>query len=105
MPAPAPRQASPGQLKIRKPHQASDRTQASTGISSVEFDSPMLGRRAHDVFFADRDHVGVFLSLNLLSTEVVITPGVPEPGSWTIFLAGLGLVALFRRLAKRPVRH
>ncbi len=77
------------------------------GVTTVEFDSPTLAPGAHtlDVFFADREDTGAFLSLNLLSTDVVITPGVPEPGSWTMLLAGLGLVALFRRLTTRPARR
>jgi len=64
------------------------------GVSVVEFDSPMLGTGAHtiDVFFADREDTGAYLSLNLLSTDVTITPGVPEPGSWAMLAAGLFLV-------------
>ena len=69
------------------------------GVTTVEFDSPMLGAGAHtlDVFFADREDVGAFLSLNLLSTDVVITPGVPEPESWAMLAGGLGLLAALKR--------
>lgn len=72
------------------------------GVSTVEFDSPTLAPGPHtlDVFFADREQVGAFLSLNLL-TDVVITPGVPEPGSWALLVAGLGLVGAAARRARR----
>jgi len=77
------------------------------GVTTVEFDSPTLGAGAHtlDVFFADREQVGAFLSLNLLSTDVVITPGVPEPGSWAMLVAGLGLVGAIRRRAAGAARR
>ena len=75
------------------------------GVTDVAFDSPTLGTGAHtlDVFFADREDTGAFLSLNLLSNGVVITPSVPEPGSWALLVAGLGLVgaAARRRQASR----
>ena len=77
------------------------------GVTTVEFDSPTLGTGAHtlDVFFADREDTGAFLSLNLLSTGVVITPGVPEPGSWAMLVAGLGLVGAIRRRAAGTARR
>ncbi len=77
------------------------------GVSTVEFDSPTLGAGPHtlNVFFADREDVGAFLSLNLLSTDVVITPGVPEPGSWAMLVAGLGLVGAIRRRAAGTARR
>jgi hypothetical protein len=68
--------------------------------SDVDFDSGMLDVGSHtiEVFFADREQVGAFLSLNLLSSGVTITPSVPEPGSWALMLAGFGVVgALMRR--------
>ncbi len=69
------------------------------GVTTVEFDSPTLGAGGHtlNVFFADREDVGAFLSLNLLSTDVVITPGVPEPGSWALLVAGAGLLGAWSR--------
>ena len=69
------------------------------GVTTVEFDSSTLGAGPHtlDVFFADREDTGAFLSLNLLSTDVVITPGVPEPGSWAMLVAGMGLLTAWSR--------
>jgi hypothetical protein len=77
------------------------------GVTTVEFDSPTLDPGAHtlNVFFADREQVGAYLSLNLLSTDVVITPGVPEPGSWALLLSGLGLVGLSKHRHKRKAGH
>ena len=49
------------------------------------------------MFFADREDSGAALSLNLLSTDVVITPGVPEPESWAMLAGGLGLLAAWSR--------
>lgn len=74
------------------------------GVTNVTFTSPTLAAGAHslEVFFADRQNTGAFLSLNLLSTDVVITPppvaGVPEPVSWALMIMGFGGVgAILRR--------
>ena len=69
------------------------------GVTNVDFSSGVLGVGPHtlDVFFADREETGAFLSLNLLSSGVVITPSVPEPSSWGLLLAGLGLVGAVAR--------
>ena len=81
------------------------------GVSVVQFDSPTLATGGHtlDVFFADREDTGAYLSLNLLSTDVVITPppvmpSVPEPSSWALLVAGAGLVGAMarRRAANAP---
>jgi len=71
------------------------------GVTTVDFTSGVLSSGTHsiEVFYADRDQTGAFLSLSLDSNSgnVVITPpgSVPEPASLTIF--GLGLAALLLR--------
>ena len=72
--------------------------------SVVTFTTPALdvGQHTLDVFYADREHTGAYLSLNLVSAGVIITPpasGVPEPASWMMMIAGFGLIgaALRRR--------
>jgi hypothetical protein len=76
------------------------------GVTDVDFDSPTLATGAHtiDVFFADREQTGAFLSLDLLSSGVTITPSVPEPQSWGLLLAGLGLVGAVARRRKNSPR-
>jgi hypothetical protein len=78
------------------------------GVTNVQFTSPTLDAGQHHltVFFADREHTGAFLSLNLLSEGVVINPppvGVPEPATWAILLTGFGgLGAMLRRRRPAP---
>ncbi|MFL5296018.1 MAG: PEPxxWA-CTERM sorting domain-containing protein [Phenylobacterium sp.] len=80
------------------------------GVTNVNFASGTLGAGSHDVtlFYADRQHTGAFLSLNLNSTDVVITPptrgGVPEPATWALMIIGFGVTgaALRRRPASVP---
>ena len=77
--------------------------------SNVNFDSPTLGAGAHtvEVFYADRQHTGAFLSLNLNSTDVVITPptgGVPEPAGWALMILGFGAAGAALRARRDAVR-
>jgi len=72
------------------------------GVTDVDFTTGTLSAGAHTlaVFYDDRESSGAYLSLNLLSTGVVITP-TPEPE--TLALLGTGLVGLhvFRRRRRR----
>ena len=77
------------------------------GVSTVDFTSPELAAGSHsiEVFYADRDHTGAFLSLTLgaNSSAVVITappPGVPEPATWALMIGGFGLAGAMLRLRR-----
>jgi hypothetical protein len=68
------------------------------GVTNVDFTSPTLSTGNHSltVFFADREQVGAFLSLELLTSGVVITP-VPEPSSGLMLVAGLAVLGIGAR--------
>jgi hypothetical protein len=69
------------------------------GVTNVAFTSPLLSAGSHniEVFFADRQNTGAFLSLSLLSDDVVIAPGVPEPATWAMMLIGFGAIGFAMR--------
>ncbi len=75
-----------------------------------DFTSAVLpaGMNTIEVFYADRHTSGAFLSLNLETSGVVITPptsGVPEVSTWAMLLvgfAGLGLAG-YRQSRKASV--
>ncbi len=72
------------------------------GVTDVDFTSAVLeaGENTIEVFYDDRERVGAFLSLSLLTSGVVITPpavGVPEPGTLALFAGALASLAVLRR--------
>ena len=72
------------------------------GNTVVQFDSSTLlaGDHSLEVFYADRQNTQASLSLNLLSTDVVITPGVPEASTWAMMIlgfCGLGFMGYRRK--------
>jgi PEP-CTERM motif len=69
------------------------------GVTNVDFSSPVLSAGSHsiEVFYADREQTGAFLSLNLETAGVVVTPpttGVPEASTWAMLLAGFAGLGL-----------
>ncbi len=73
-------------------------------VTNVDFTSAVLpaGVNSIEVFYDDREQIGAYLSLDLLTSGVVITPiGVPEPGTLALLGTGLAGLAFFRRRQKR----
>lgn len=73
------------------------------GVTNVNFTSGVLpsGNNTIQVFYADRENVGAYLSLDLISKGITITPGaVPEPSTWALMLLGFGMVGMAVR--KQP---
>jgi hypothetical protein len=68
--------------------------------TGTNFTSGTLGVGGHniDIFYADRQHTGAFLSVTLNSTGITVTPSIPEPATWGLMLMGFGgLGAMMRR--------
>ena len=80
-------------------------------VSTVDFTSPTLSAGLHEieVFYADREQTGAFLSLNLdaSSAGVVVTPppvsAAPEPSAWALMIAGVAIVGSALRMGRRRV--
>jgi hypothetical protein len=76
------------------------------GVTNVDFTADGLSAGSHslEIFYDDRENTGAFLSLNLLTSGVVITPppiGVPEPFTLSLFGVGLAGAAAMRRRVKK----
>jgi hypothetical protein len=73
------------------------------GVTNVDFTASDLAAGTHtiEVFYDDRERVGAFLSLSLLTSGVVITPppSVPEPAP--LGLMAVGLLALVAVRARK----
>jgi hypothetical protein len=71
--------------------------------TTVSFTTPMLDAGAHQlkVFYADRQHIGAFLSLALESDIAVTPPPLPEPASWAMMLGGFGAIGGAMRSRRR----
>jgi len=63
-------------------------------VTTVSFTTPTLSAGSHQlqVFYADRQHVGAYLSLDVASDITITPPSVPEPATWAMMLGGFGLV-------------
>ena len=59
------------------------------------------GTHQLDVFFVDMNNVQSGLIFDVETTDVTTTPSVPEPGSFALLLAGLGLVGWQLRRQQR----
>jgi len=83
------------------------------GVSTVVFTSPTLSAGNHniEVFYADREESGAYLSLSLdaASSGIVITPppvsGAPEPGTWALMFGGLAMIGGMLRIASARRRE
>jgi hypothetical protein len=66
------------------------------GVTNVDFTSSVLpaGPNTIEVFYDDRQNTGAYLSLNLLTSGVVIT-GTPLPSTWTMLIAGFAGLGFF----------
>jgi hypothetical protein len=68
-------------------------------VTTVEFTSGMLAAGSHniEVFYDDRQNVAASLSLSL-DSDIIITPTVPEPATWTMMIIGVaGIGGILRR--------
>jgi hypothetical protein len=81
------------------------------GVTNVSFTSAELpaGLNSIEVFYADRENTGAFLSLSLETTGIIITPppnGVPEPSTWAMMLVGFaGLGFAGYRASRKSGAH
>lgn len=74
-------------------------------VTNVNFTTPLLGAGSHQlqIFYADRQHTGAYLSLSASSDLVITPPSAPEPASWAMMLAGFGAIGGAMRSRRRAV--
>ncbi len=73
-------------------------TQASPTTGTLS-----AGTHSFKLFFADRHTVGSELRFSIDTQGLVVTPGVPEPGSWAMMIAGFGALGLAMRRRRTAV--
>ena len=64
-----------------------------------------LGAGDHQftLFYADRHTVGAQLHFSIDTEGLTVTPGVPEPASWAMMIAGFGLLGMTMRRRRTAV--
>ena len=67
------------------------------GVSTATDTSGALAAGSHSLtlFYADRENVGAYLSVD--SSATLTAPGVPEPAAWAMMLAGFGGIGAVAR--------
>jgi len=67
------------------------------GVSTVVFTSPTLAAGSHaiNLFYADRQQTGAYLSLD--SSASITAPSAPEPAAWALMIVGFGGVGAMAR--------
>lgn len=72
-------------------------------VTTVSFTTPTLSAGSHQlqVFYADRQHVGAYLSLDVASDVKITPPSVPEPATWALMLGGFGVIGSALRTRRK----
>lgn len=74
-------------------------------VTNVSFTTPELSAGSHQlqVFYADRQHVGAYLAMDVASDVVITPPSVAEPASWALMLGGFGALGGVLRSRRKSV--